>query len=253
MCRLAKAQHGFSMIELMIALLISLFLLGALGTLVQDNKRTSIAQTQLAKLQDSQRLALSLMTDVIQTGGYFPDPTLNTAALTMPAITTPVMAAGQAFYGTYSATGTGDTLVVRYATAPSDNILSCTGTSNTTGATYLYYATFSVANGQLVCTRENGTTVLGTAYPLVGDVLTAPNPISITNLSVLYGINSTATSNNVDMYKNAGVMTAADWSNVISIQITLTFTNPLYIGPNQGQPQTIALSRIVGVMSQTGI
>jgi type IV pilus assembly protein PilW len=238
--RAQRLQNGFSIIELMIALLIGLFLLGGLLTIVQNNRRVFGSQTQLSQLQDSERLALTMMTDVIQMAGYFPDPTSNSPQSTMLATTatTPTMIAGQAMTGTFSAAG--DTITVRYTTNGSDNILSCTGTS-TTGGIFTYVNTFSVNNAnQLICTREDGV-----AYPLVNGV---------TNLKVLYGVNSTGSGNNVDSYKNATQVTAGpNWSNVISVQITLTFTNPLFVAAGQGQPATYALQRNIAVMNQTGL
>jgi type IV pilus assembly protein PilW len=235
--RASSSQHGFTIIELMIALLIGLFIAGGLMTLVQDNKRAFSSQSQLAQLQDSERLAMTMMTDVIQAAGYFPNPAINTA--TSVLLASGSMVAGQAMTGT-----PGDTITVRYATNSGDGILNCAGMSNTTGAVVTYVNVFSVvvnAAGvsQLVCTLNNGT-----PYPLVSGV---------TQLGISYGINSTGTSNNVDTYKTTAQMAAADWNNVISVQITLTFTNPLYSGANQGQTQTIALTRTVGVMNQTGI
>jgi hypothetical protein len=94
-------------------------------------------------------------------------------------------------------------------------------------------------NNQLICTMN------GTQYNLVNGV---------TNLSVLYGVkaNAGATGNNVDTYMNAAQVTAAGlWGSVISALVQLTFTNPLYIA-NQGQPQTVIIQRVVGLMSQTG-
>ena len=64
--------RGFTLVELLVSLLIGLFLLGGLLTLVQNNKRTFTTQNSLAQLQDGERLAMSVMTDVIQTAGYFP-------------------------------------------------------------------------------------------------------------------------------------------------------------------------------------
>jgi type IV pilus assembly protein PilW len=129
---------------------------------------------------------------------------------------------------------------VRYATNSGDGILNCTGSSNTSGAVFTYVNTFSVASNQLVCTRENGTT-----YPLVSGV---------TNLSVLYGVNTTGTGNNVDTYMQAAQVTAAaDWNNVVSVRILLTFTNPLYVTAGAGQLPTITFQRLVGVMNKTGI
>ena len=240
-------QDGFTLIELMIALLIGLFLAGGLLVLVQDNRRVFGNQNQLAQLQDSERLALSMMTDVIQMAGYFPDPTSNSAQSTMLATTatTPAMVAGQALTGQYSAAVPGDSITVRYTTSGSDGILTCTGTSST-GAILTYINTFSVVKnaagvGQLVCTRENGV-----LYPLINGV---------ENLSVTYGVNTTGSGNNVDSYQNADQVTAAsNWSNVISLQIELTFANPLYVaGAPQGQPATIVLRRNIAVMNQTGL
>jgi type IV pilus assembly protein PilW len=236
--RLSREQKGFSIIELMIALLIGLFLLGGLLTIVQDNRRVFGTQNQLSQLQDSERLALSMMTDVIQMAGYFPDPTSNSPQSTMLAssATNPAMVAGQAITGT----SPGDTITVRYTTSGSDNILSCTGTSKT-GAIFTYINAFSVNNAnQLICTREDGV-----AYPLVNGV---------TNLSVMYGVNTTGSGNNVDSYKTAAQVTAtSNWNNVISVQITLTFTNPLYVAAGQGQPATFVLQRNITVMNQTGL
>jgi type IV pilus assembly protein PilW len=241
-----RGQDGFTIIELMIALLIGLFLAGGLLTLVQNNRRVFGNQNQMAQLQDSERLALSMMTDVIQMAGYFPDPTSNSAQTTMgpTTATTPAMVAGQALTGTYSTAVAGDSITVRYATSGSDGILSCTGTSNTGAITYIN--AFSVvvnAAGvsQLVCTRENNV-----LYPLVNGV---------TNLSVQYGVNTNGSGNNVDTYMNATQVTAAAaWNNVISMQISLTFTNPLYVASApQGQPPTIVLRRNIAVMNQTGL
>src|ERR1039458_5211994 len=100
--RIARGQNGFTMVELVVALAIGLFLLGGLGVLVQDNKRTFSSQNQLAQLQDSERLAMTMMTDVIQAAGYFPNPTLNTAASVLLAAGSPsgALAQGQAMIGT---------------------------------------------------------------------------------------------------------------------------------------------------------
>jgi hypothetical protein len=112
----------------------------------------------------------------------------------------------------------------------------------------LYTNVFSVVGGQLVCTMN------GTAYPMVGALTGTPNAISVTNMTVLYGVNSAGTGNNVDTYMNAAQVTAAgDWNSVISVQVTLTFTNPLYVTAGQGQPLTISVQRDISVMSKTGI
>jgi type IV pilus assembly protein PilW len=236
------------MVELLVALLIGLFLIGGLLTLVQDNRRTFATQNLLAQLQDSERLAMTMITDVIQTAGYFPNPTLNTAVGSLPAAGG--MAAGQALAGTgaFNAPAPGDSITVRYATQNGDGILNCTGNSNNTGGNVTYTNVFSVVNGQLVCTLN------GVALPLVGAPPGTPNAITVNNLVILYGINAAGTSNNVTEYVDAtGV---ANWNAVIAVKVTLTFQNPLWSAAFVGQgnqPQTLNFQRIIPVMNQTGI
>ena len=92
---------------------------------------------------------------------------------------------------------------------------------------------------QLGCLRENGT-----FYPLVNNV---------TNLTVLYGVNTSGSGTNVDTYMTAAQVTAATaWNNVISAMVTLTFTNPLYVAANpQGQLATLTVQRYIAIMRQT--
>jgi type IV pilus assembly protein PilW len=236
--RAFPGERGFTLLEIMISLTIGLFLLGALLIIVQTNKTVFGNQNKLSQLQDGERMALMMMSDVIQSAGYFPDPTVNTQTSALSAVAP--FAIGQSIYGTYSVAAPGDQINVRYMTAGGDNVLNCSGQSNPTGGVNtLYVNSFQIVNSQLVCTMN------GTPYNLVSGV---------TNLSFLYGVkaNVAAAANDVDTYMNAAQVTAAGlWGNVITVLVQLTFTNPLYVA-NQGQPQTISVQRVVGVMSQTG-
>jgi type IV pilus assembly protein PilW len=246
-----RAAHtlGFTLLELMIAMTIGLFLAGALVTVVQTNKTVFLNQNNLEQMQDSERMVMTMMTDVIQSAGYFPAPQTNTLGGTL--IASGAFANSQAITGQYVAAAPGDTILVRYMTAPQDGILNCSGLSNTNavgGANILYVNQFAVVpgvpSGQLACTLTSpaGTTV----YNLVSGV---------TNLSVMYGVktNLAATGNNVDTYMNATQVTVGNyWQNIISVQISLTFTNPLYTAAGQGQAPTITIQRVVDVMNQTG-
>jgi type IV pilus assembly protein PilW len=241
--RRSSNQRGFTLLEIMIAMGIGLFLLGALVTIVQSNKAVFVNQNQLVQLQDSERMAMTLMADVIQEAGYFPDPTTNTVG-GMLVINGAFASSGQAITGTSPAGPPLDTISVRYVTAPLDGILNCSGVPNPNplgGANILYVNQFNVnAAGQLICTV---TTPAGaTAYTLVNGV---------TNLRVYYGVKTLATAgNNADTYILAGAMSAANWSSVITVMLRLTFTNPL--AAQQGQPPTITLQRVVNLMNQSG-
>jgi type IV pilus assembly protein PilW len=256
---LPDRQRGFTLIEILIALLIGVFMLGALLTIVQANRQVFGDQSQLAQLQDSERMALTQMTDIIQMAGYFPNPALanSNALLATPA--TPFLA-GQFIAGNSSTTVPGDSIAVRYVTANNDNILNCSGLPNTSGANVMYVNTFQVVNGQLVCTLTTSANPTPMVYSLVSGVTNRStnnptNNVGVVNLSIFYGVNTGATpgANNVDTYMTAAQLNATPtlWNSVISALIELTFTNPLYTNGST-QPQTIEVQRVVGIMNQMG-
>jgi type IV pilus assembly protein PilW len=242
------AQGGFTLLEILVALTIGVFLTGALLTIVQSNRRVFGEQNQLSQLQDNERMAMTMMADVVQSAGYFPNypiPTYSAAALTATA----PFAAGQSIYGQSAVTAYGDTIQVRYMTTGGDGVLNCSGLPNTgaSGVTNLYVNVFQVQNGQLICT----VTINGgapTPYTLVGGI--PGSGLDITNMTILYGVRTvlTAAGNNVDTYMTAAQVT--DWSSVISVLVDLTFTNPL--SASSGQQPTFHFKRVIGVMSQTG-
>src|ERR1700761_89521 len=121
-----RGGRGFTLIELMIALTIGIFLLGALLTIVQTNRTVFGDQNKMAQLQDGERMAIAMMSDVIQSAGYFPTPyPPYNNTLIGSLIPAGQFAGGQALYGTYSATAPGDQISVRYMTASGDGILNC--------------------------------------------------------------------------------------------------------------------------------
>jgi len=250
----AMTQKGFTLIEIMIALTIGVFLTGALLTIVQTNRRVFGEQNQLAQMQDNQRMAMTMMGDIIQMAGYFPNPVINTSTTALNAAGP--FTVGQSIYGT-SVAGPLDTIQVRYMTAGGDGILNCSGLSNPVGALNdVYVNSFQVVNGQLVCTLNDLNLNTVTQYVLVGGTSAPASGLDITSMSVLYGVRADATKpgNNVDTYMSAQQVTNAGlWNNIISVQVTLTFTNPLYNAGNPGlQPATFQIQRVIGVMSQTG-
>jgi type IV pilus assembly protein PilW len=239
-------QRGLTLIEILVAMAIAIFLLGGLFTIVQNTRRSFGAQAQMAMLQDNERLAMTLIGDVIQQAGYFPDPTTYTSAGTLP-VTGVFTTAGQSVFGTSGAVAPapGDSITVRFTIAPTDGLINCSGNTNTGAANVTYVNTFVVdptPPGYLSCTLNDGVTT--TTYQLVSGVQ---------NLSILYGVKTNFSVDNgaVDSYLRANQMTALNWNNVIAVRITLTFVNPLAGQPNQ--PATIPIQRVVAVMNRAGV
>ena len=242
-------ERGFTLIEMMISVTIALFLIGGALAIVGRTRSTFAAQNQLAQLQDNERLAMTFMTEVIESGGYFPNPKLYQASSVMPVVAGKFATAGQAIFGTYGATAPGDTVSVRFGAGLNDNVYGCTGASNTAVAPYDTYTNlFWVKNttgqmtnpaAQLMCTFTNAAGTLA-AVPLVNGV---------TNMVVLYGIkkNAAATGSCTDTYLRANQMAAADWLNVCSINVQVTFANPI-------TPTTwITIQRVIAVMTTAGV
>ena len=249
-----RPQCGFTLIEILIALLVGLFLMGALLTVVQTNRRVFGEQNQLSQLQDNERMALTMIGDVIQSAGYYPQtlPLMtNTLANTLTPV--PPFGTGQSIWGVSTGTPYGDQIQVRYMTASGDNILNCSGLPNTSGVNNLYVNSFQVTNGQLVCTLTDVTTNTITPYTLVGGI--PGSGLDIQSMSILYGVktNAGALGDNVDSYMPAALVTGTMWTNVISVMVQLTFTNPLYNAANPGQQKpTFVVQRVFDLMSQAG-
>lgn len=247
-----RFQRGFSLIELMVAVAVALFLMAGAGLIMQHTSNTYRAQTQLARLQDSERMAISLMTDVIQSTGYYPNPHNFTDLQTL--VVSPSFAtAGAPNIATAPVTGAlGDTISVRYAAAPLDNVYNCRGDQNTAAAPFeTWENTFSVVQGppgpggttqfQLQCTLWSLST---------NAVVTTPLVSGVQNLTIQYGLNTagSGTGSCADRYKPSAQMLPADWSQVCSVKVTLTFANPF--NPPGGTKPTIDFTRVIAVMNQ---
>src|ERR1700730_842153 len=198
--RMARGQRGFTLVELMVTVAIALFLLAGLVTILQNVRATYANQQSLAQLQDQQRFAMTVLTDVIQAGGYFPDPLGMTPGSARPACGAYQVA--QAFTGTQGAT---DSIGVRYRTANGDGVILCDGSSNTAAppGSQLYSNVFTVVPpvgavpGQLQCTL-NGNPALTLVTGVQG-------------LTIYYGVkrNPAVVDYNVDTYLTANQMLLA--------------------------------------------
>jgi type IV pilus assembly protein PilW len=239
------AVRGFTLVELMVTISIALFLLGGLVTILQTVRRTYASQKAQVQLQDQQRFAVTLLTDVIQSGGYYDNPTGDTIISALPALA-PNFGSGQPFFGTQGAAlpAAGDTVYIRFRTAAGDGIINCSGSSNTTGVEQVYSNEFFVnaATRQLMCSLNGAA-----AVPLVSGVA---------NLKIYYGVKRTvpAADYNVDTYEQANAMQASDWDQISSVRIIVTFVNPLFGTPNQPVTvqQYITFERVIQVMSRAG-
>jgi type IV pilus assembly protein PilW len=244
----AQAARGFTFVEIMVAIALGLFLIGGLLTLVQAMRRTATNQSGMSQLQDNERMAMQLITDVVQSTGYYTSPLTNSpaSAFLVGTYGPASFGSGQALLGNYTA-GVPDTITNRYQTAGTgagDNAINCTGNSFPTAATFVNQITVNTANNYLTCT----------VWVNANNPVTVSLVPGITNMTVLYGVESGpgVASNSVDAYLTADLVTASNlWPQVRSAQVTLTFLNPMSAQP--GQPATVNFSRTIAVMYKTGV
>lgn len=245
----ASRLRGFTLIELMIAITVAVFLVGGLLMMVQSTRNTFASQNQLAQLQDNERLVLTFMTEVIESAGYFPNPKLYTSTAVLP-VAPSFAAAGQAVAGTgaYLAAAPGDRVSIRYGAGLGDDVFNCRGTRNTGVAPYdTFVNTFWVnnavaSNPVLTCTFSSG------AIPLPGVDVALVNGVK--TMAIRYGIkrNPADTQSCADTYLDATQMAAADWNNVCSISLKVSFINPL-----NPAGATIDITRVIAVMNTAGV
>ncbi|HET9108844.1 MAG TPA: PilW family protein [Steroidobacteraceae bacterium] len=253
--RLRPAAAGFSLIELMIALAIALFLIAGMVLIFQNTRSTYTSEKGLSQLEDNERLAMTLIADVIQSAGYYPNPAQNLAQDALPA--SPDFPTAQNSWDTdtniaASTNPQGDTISVRYAAAPTDAIMNCMGQTNTSGGLLSWDNTLSVdSNGFLTCQVWDSADGHTTTAELVGGFATGNG---IQSMSLLYGVNTGTASNGscVDSYMTATQVTAGSyWPHVCSVTVSLVFVNPL--PPADGSKPTITFQRVIALMNQAGV
>jgi type IV pilus assembly protein PilW len=247
-------SRGFTLIELMVAITLSIFLVGGLLMMVQSTRDAFGKQNLLAQLQDNERLVMTFVAEVVESAGYFPDPVHNTSAAIFPGTFNiphggSFVTAGQAVFGTSSAAAAGDTVTIRYAALPNDNVFNCLGTQNTTAAIDVFVNTFWVntanANNPILTCTVSSAAIAATDVPLVNGVQ---------NLTILYGVKRSIldTGSCADTYLTAAQMAPVafplDWANVCSINLQISFTNPL-----NPAALPIIINRVIATMTAAGV
>lgn len=95
---IAGTQNGFSMVELMVAMLIGLFILAAVSAVLVNSKKNYTTQDSNARLQENARFAMQFLTRDLRMAGYYGcaddigsvTNTVNGAANTAYGITEPI-------------------------------------------------------------------------------------------------------------------------------------------------------------------
>lgn len=221
--RLQRRAAGFTLIELMISITITLFLMAGILALVVNMKGSFTTQDQLGRTQENTLFALTTLDTTIRHAGYFPDPTINAESASMPETTTAnadgsTFLVGQSMGGSAGAGSVSDTITVRFQSASDDGLMNCAGDTNKTGANLSWSNTFAVnASSQLTCTVSVDGGAPGAPVALIDNVA---------SLRVLYGVDSAAPEFNVDRYVTAAdIGTTYPFTSVHSVRLSIVFND----------------------------
>jgi type IV pilus assembly protein PilW len=232
-------QAGFGLIELMIAMGISLFMLLGFSVVFLNMRQAFGSQNQLAQLQDNERFILMALTTTIENTGFFPDPVNSTAETALPAASAGYtsLSAGQGLAGADGAAGTSDKVTARYVSASGTGLLDCLGAANTSGHDLLITNTFSIsASNELLCSTDGGTTTVA----LVGGVA---------SMSALYSVDISGSGQSFQLLKASEVTAGDYWGSVKTVRITVAMLNP-YAG-QAGQAATLSWKQTINVMNKS--
>ena len=222
-------QSGFSLIELLIAMIIGLFLLAGIATSYVSSKKSSIERNQFTTLEENGRMALEVLSNSLQHTGYtssnsapLEDKFIDTAA-DVKSVTcgVPSVMNSGLFPTTFPANAkitndsdSGDSVGVIYL-GDSNIFTDCSGgtlpascqigSGLTVNASKIYSAFYLDAT-DLKCagSRDN-------AVQLIAE--------GIENMQILYGVDADD-DNLVDRYVKAPDVGTL-WNNVINIQIAI--------------------------------
>jgi prepilin peptidase dependent protein B len=222
-------QHGLSLVELMIALTMGLFLLLGLSTFLSNTLKSDSSAVKLASLDQELRAIMTLMTRDIRRAGYWGSPTFNAVSNTYSTGSLSMIGVGAASY----VAGAGSIFdnivgppvngIVTTATAPgcilySYDMNGSGGTQNTTNELYGFLLN---NNAILMSTGSaNSCTLTGTPAPTnAWDYLSDQKNTNITALSF-------TETDSAPVY-----LTGTSGPNIRTRQITITLT---------GQPKNAA-------------
>ncbi|MFN3715834.1 MAG: PilW family protein [Thiobacillus sp.] len=180
--RKARAQTGFSLVELMIAMVIGLLLIAVVGNVYLAGRQSFQDQNESARLQETGRFVLDVISRIVHEAGradVAPDNTLLTFA--------GIPGAGMALDGVNGAGAAPDTLTIRFASAsPGEFDCLGAGIGGTAAAPVVVTQTMTLAGTDLRCTSSIGAT-------------TQPLAANVEDFQVTFGID-TNNDMSVDRY-----------------------------------------------------
>jgi type IV pilus assembly protein PilW len=199
-------QKGLTLVEILIALLIGVFLTAGVIQVFIGTKQTYRMQDALSRLQENGRLAMELIGRDIRSGDYRECPTMASVASAITGTNGTVQ--------TNRALDAPDTINLTWQTRPNPttNFKPCPSTSiNNSGFDIRSTASCKAPDGSTSkCLYQS----VGTPAVLVE---------GIENMQILYGIDTDTKPDGIPNYYTSAFATATDplWQKVVTVRISL--------------------------------
>ncbi len=218
-------EKGFTLIELMVTLLISAVLLGAIYENYLASQRSYRLLDGLSQLQENARFSMYMLGANIRTAGYRTDTEVaDIAAFPVAGAAAPSLAvfgaSGQVVTGSNNDAAVtaildgSDSVSIRYQGNIDGTTRDCLGAVVAAGTVAVNTFYVDTAN-ELQC--NNGAN----DFPLADGV---------ENMQVLYGLDTDG-DEAADVYQNAAGIAGNAWRNVVSVRIAMLLTS---VNPSPG-------------------
>jgi type IV pilus assembly protein PilW len=257
----ARRQHGFSLIELMVAITIGMILTMLIGQIFINSRMVFSSTDSLGRVQENARYALLVLTRGIRTSTYKSDPRVPRSTV-FPIGT--LASLGGLDGGTTGtpASGLPDLLMVRFqgangsAGVADGTIQDCAGNRIAAGA--MVVNTFFIKNDPannneptLYCTLETpgvACTTTATCAPCTASTTCFPLVPGVENLQVIYGEDKVGAppatlspDGSIDKFGDASTVT--NWDNVLTVRVSLLMRTDDRVA-NTATPSTVAYSMV---------
>lgn len=194
--RSSALYKGFSLVELMVAMVLGLLITAAVTQLFLTNRQTFNLQQGLASVQEQGRFAVNFLSKEMMTAGYGNAPAPFAIASPFPDED-----------GKKSTDGARFDSIMLLLDGSADGARDCAGggLNGASGWKYYQVAVEDDGNGVLKCSDSDGN-----------------NNVLIDNVEafqVLYGVSATSTGTRANRYLTASEVTAAD--NIVSVRFAV--------------------------------
>ncbi|AGW91547.1 hypothetical protein N234_16075 [Ralstonia pickettii DTP0602] len=222
---LIHRSRGRSLIEIMIALVLSLLLLGSITAFYLTTQRSTRTQEGLRSIDDGARWALSVMGDQLRLAGL---GRVDLSLLSARPVTfdgAPVQGCdgGMADVNTGAciavANANPDAVTVRYLRLDGSlsSMTDCNGRAIPVARGTAENA-FYLVGSTLMCRGSDGATMAASRSEAILE--------NVQDLQITYGLAQDADSANVTQYQPASALAAADWNRVVSVRVCLMVSDP---------------------------